>query len=133
MGLPSIRIPSRASAPLRAVRFRTCSARRRLERSIIHSIEPIINPTLMEIKMRKTVRAAAVIALALVGSGATAAMACDWDRGYRSTRAYGYSYAPRYAYYGYRPRYYGYGPAARVRFYGYGDGWRYRRYHRDWR
>jgi hypothetical protein len=79
--------------------------------------------------------------LSLLGLAGSAAWACDWDDGYRQSRVYRYSYAPRaYGYYaptyGYRAAYlddddydYGYG-------YGYGgvavgvDVGRDRRFHR---
>ena len=80
----------------------------------------------------------AAMTVALAGFGVSAASACDWDAGYRSTRAYGYApayrysyrYAPAYSYYGYDRGYYGYGPSIRVGLYGY-DGRRYHR-HRHW-
>jgi len=54
-----------------------------------------------------------VASLGLLSLAGSAAWACDWDdgRGYRQSRVYGYSYAPRsYGYYaptyGYRTAYY---------------------------
>ena len=80
--------------------------------------------------MRNALKATALSAVILAAAG-TAAAACDWDTGYRSTRYYGYG--PTYSSYGYAPRYYGYGPGIGVGWYGWGDRWRYRHHRHFYR